>query len=276
MFKFLLSKLADKKEDTSFWEHAEVLRSLIIKSIIVIVALSIAAFFLKDFIFNNIILGPKESDFPTYRILCRLGALIHMDGLCIGNFDFRLVNLTIAGQLRWHILISLVAGVILAFPYILYNLWSFIRPALSAKEIKASGPIIFYVLLLFLTGLLFGYYIILPLSVYFLANYELSTQITNQITINSYISTVTVLPFSTAVVFELPAFVYFLSKTGIVSASFLRKYRKHAFVVILILAAIITPSTDAFTMSIVALPFYLLYEMSISITARIEKKKKPA
>jgi sec-independent protein translocase protein TatC len=274
MFKFLLSKLADKKEDASFWEHAEVLRKFIIKSIIAVVILSIAAFFFKDLIFNNIILSPKDHYFITYRVLCRLGSLLNMDSLCIGDFNFRLINLTIAGQLRWHIIISCVAGLILAFPYILYCLWDFVRPALSAKEAKSSRHMMFYAFLLFIIGLFFGYYIILPLSIYFLANYELSSQITNQITISSYISTVTILPLSIGFIFELPALVYFLSKTGIVSLSFLKKNRKYSVIIVLIVAAIITPSTDAFTMIVVALPFYLLYELSIFITAGIEKKKK--
>ena len=274
MFKFLLSKLVDKKEDESFWEHAEILRKFIIKSIIAVLILSIAAFFFKDFIFNNIILSPKDQYFISYRVLCRLGSLLNINSLCIGDFNFRLINLTLAGQLRWHIIISCVAGLIFAFPYILFCLWDFVRPALSAKEAKTSRQMMFYAFLLFIVGLFFGYFIILPLSIYFLANYELSSQITNQITISSYISTVTLLPLSIGFVFELPALVYFLSKTGIISSSFLKKNRKYSLIIVLIVAAIITPSTDAFTMMVVALPFYLLYELSISITARIEKKNK--
>ncbi len=275
MLKFLLSKLAGKKEDASFWEHAEVLRSFLIKSIIAVAVLSIASFFFKDFIFNNIILGPKSKSFITYQWLCKLGRLINTDSLCVKELDFKLINLTIAGQLRWHIVISAVAGFIVALPYILFLLWRFIRPALTAREARASRFMTFYVLLLFITGLLFGYYILLPMSIYFLVNYQLSPEIVNFFTINSYISTATVLPFSTAVVFELPVLVYFLSKIGILSAAFMKKYRKHAFVVILILAAIITPSTDAFTMSLVALPFYLLFEFSILLCARIERKNNP-
>jgi sec-independent protein translocase protein TatC len=272
MFKFLLGKLAEKKEDASFWEHAEVLRKFLIRSIIAVIGLSIAAFFFKDFIFNTIILSPRNQDFITYRLFCKLGTLVNLDSLCIGGFDFKLINLTLAGQLRWHIIISLIAGFIVAFPYILWLLWRFVRPALSAQEIKSARVTAFYIFLLFIIGLFFGYFIILPLSVYFLATYELSPLITNQITISSYISTVNVIPLSTAVIFELPAMVYFLAKIGILNVSFLRKYRKHSFVVILIIAAIITPSTDAFTLALVALPLYLLYEISILIAARVEKK----
>jgi len=271
MFKFLLGKLAEKKEDASFWEHAEVLRKFLIRSIIAVIGLSIAAFFFKDYIFNTIILSPKDQDFVTYRLLCKLGTLVNLDSLCIGGFDFKLINLTLAGQLRWHIIISLIAGFIVAFPYILWSLWRFVRPALSAREIKSARITAFYIFLLFFIGLFFGYFIILPLSVYFLATYELSPLITNQITISSYISTVNVIPLSTAIIFELPAMVYFLAKIGIITAAFLRKYRKHSFVVILIIAAIITPSTDAFTLALVALPLYLLYEISILIAARVEK-----
>ncbi len=274
MYRFLLRKLADKKEDASFWEHAEVLRKFIIRSLIAFVVLSIAAFFFKDFIFNTIILNPKDKDFITYRLLCRLGSLVNTDSLCIESFDFRLINITIAGQFRWHMVISFLTGFILAFPYLLWCLWRFVRPALSADEIKHSGRIVFYILLLFFTGLVFGYFIILPLSIYFLANYELSSQITNQITIGSYISTIAVIPLSTGIIFELPALIYFLAKIGLISSEFLKKYRKHSFIVILIIAAIITPSTDAFTLALVSIPLYLLYEISIQIAARIEKKNQ--
>lgn len=274
MYRFLLSKLADKKEDASFWEHAEVLRTFIIRSLIAVSILSIAAFFFKDFIFNTIILNPKDKDFVTYRLLCRLGSLVNTDSLCIEYFDFRLINLSIAGQFRWHMVISFLTGFILAFPYILWCLWRFVRPALSADEIKHSGRIVFYILILFFLGLVFGYFIILPLSIYFLANYELSSQITNQITIDSYISTIAVIPLSTGVIFELPALIYFLAKIGLISAGFLKKYRKHSFVVILIISAIITPSTDAFTLALVTIPLYLLYEISIQVAARIEKKNQ--
>ncbi|HOY33108.1 MAG TPA: twin-arginine translocase subunit TatC [Bacteroidales bacterium] len=272
MFRFLLSHLAGKKEDATFWEHAEELRILIIRSLVTVFVLAATAFFFKDFIFDSIILPPKNDDFITYRLLCKLGALLRTDALCAGNVSFPLINLSIAGQFRWHIIISLIAGFIIAFPFMLSQLWIFIRPALSAKERTYAGRAVFYIFFLFAGGLLFGYFLILPLSVQFLGNYVLSPYITNQITIQSYISTVAVIPLSLGLVFELPALIFFLAKTGLIHVGFLRKNRKYSIIIVLILAAIITPSTDAFTMMMVALPLYLLYEMSILIARRVEKK----
>ncbi|HPI31314.1 MAG TPA: twin-arginine translocase subunit TatC [Bacteroidales bacterium] len=272
MFKFLLSHLAGKHEDTSFWEHAEALRKILIRSILSVFILATGAFFFKDYIFNSVILPPKNAEFITYRLLCKLGALLHTDTLCAGNVSFSLINLSIAGQFRWHIIISLIAGFIIAFPFILSQLWIFVKPALSPKEKTYAGRAVFYIFFLFVGGLLFGYFLILPLSVQFLGNYELSPYITNQITIHSYISTVAVIPLSLGLVFELPTLVFFLTKTGFVSVYFLRKNRKYSVIAVLILAAIITPSTDAFTMMVVALPLYFLYEMSIFIARRVEKK----
>jgi len=273
MFKFLLSKLADKKEDVSFWEHVDALRSFLIKSILAIFLFSVITFFLKDFIFNVIILYPKSSDFITYRVFCKLGNMLNTDSLCMGDIDFSLINLSLGGQFRWHIIISLISGLIVAIPFILWQLWHFVRPALKSEEIRYSKRAIFYIIFLFSFGLFFGYYLILPLTIQFLGNYVLSDQITNQISINSYISNVCIIPLSIGIIFELPALVYFLSKTEIVSSEFLRKKRKYSIIVVLIVAAIITPSTDAFTMMVVALPLYALYEISIFIACRVEKKK---
>jgi sec-independent protein translocase protein TatC len=266
MFKFLFGKLLEKKDNMTFWEHADELRMRLIWSFIAITVFSVVAFFFKDIIFDQIILGPKSKDFITYKWFCKLGQLIHSDSLCIGDLKFSLINLDLGGQFRWHILISFIAGLIISFPFIAYQLWLFIKPALKPNELKYSRLMTFYITLLFIMGTLFGYYIISPLTINFLANYELSSEIHNQITIGSYISTAVILPLITGLVFELLVLVYFLTKISILSPSFLRKYRKHSFIFILILAAIITPSTDAFTMFVVALPIYLLFELSIFIS----------
>jgi sec-independent protein translocase protein TatC len=274
MYSFFFKQISEKSEDQTFWDHADVLRKYLIRSILIILVLSIIAFFFKDFIFNSIILGPKHPDFITYRLLCSLGKQFHVDSLCFEEIPFSLINIELGGQFRWHMIISIVSGMIIGFPIILYQLWLFVKPALKPNELKNSKGTMFYITALFTLGVLFGYYIILPLTINFLANYELSSQIKNQITIASYISTATWLPISTGLVFELPVLVFFLAKIGLITAKFLKRYRKYSIVIILIIAGIITPSTDMFTQVIVALPLYALYEISITIAARINKKQR--
>ena len=274
MYNFLINRISDKSEDLTFWEHADVLRKYLIRSILVLLILSIAAFFFKDFIFNEIILGPKHPNFITYRILSRLGAFFNVDSFRFDEIRFNLINIELGGQFRWHMIISIVTGVIVGFPFIIMQLWYFIKPALNPKELNYSTGVLFYISDLFTLGVLFGYYVILPLTINFLANYELSSQINNQITISSYISIATWLPVSTGLVFELPVLVYFLAKIGLLTAKFLKKNRKFSIVLILIIAGIITPSTDMFSQVLVALPLYALYEISITIAARINKKQQ--
>ncbi len=276
MFKFLFGKLVEKTDDMTFWEHADELRRRLIWSFIFLIVFSIIAFFFKEIIFDQIILAPKSSNFITYRWFCKLGQLLNTDSLCVGDLKFSLINIDLGGQFRWHIIISFVAGLIFAFPFIAWQFWLFIKPALKQEELKYSRMMVVYITLLFIAGALFGYYIISPLTINFLANYELSSQIKNQITISSYISTSVVLPLVTGLVFELPVLVFFLTKISLLSPAFLRKYRKHAAVLILIIAGIITPSTDAFTMLIVALPIYLLYEFSIFVSKVSYKKNEIA
>lgn len=273
MLRFLIKKISYKSEDLTFWDHADVFRVYLLRSVLIILILSIAAFFFKDFLFNAIILGPKHPDFITYRLLCDLGRKFNIDALCFKEIPFALINLDLGGQFRWHIIISVVTGIIAGFPFILLQLWYFVKPALKPHELFHARAAIFYIIILFTLGVLFGYYVILPLTINFLANYQLSADIKNQITINSYISTTTWLPISTGAVFELPVLVFFLSKIGFVTANFLRKYRNYAVIIILIIAGIITPSTDMFSQVLVAVPLYALYEISIKIAARVNKKQ---
>jgi sec-independent protein translocase protein TatC len=273
MYSFFFKKISEKSEEQTFWDHADVLRKYLIRSILIILTFSITAFFFKDFIFNSIILGPKHPDFITYRLLCLLGKQFHVDSLCFKEIPFSLINIELGGQFRWHMIISVVTGVIIGFPFILFQLWLFVKPALKPNELKHSQGSLFYITALFTLGVLFGYYVILPLTINFLANYELSSDIKNQITIASYISTTTWLPISTGIVFELPVLVYFLAKIELITVKFLRKNRKYSIVLILIIAGIITPSTDMFSQVIVAMPLYALYEISITIAARVNKKQ---
>jgi len=273
MFNFFVRKISEKSEDQTFWDHLDVLRKYLIRSILIIFILSVVAFFFKDFLFNTIILGPKHPDFITYRILGWLAELFHLSPICFKEIPIVLINIDLGGQFRWHMIISIVTGIITGFPILIWQLWLFVKPALKPKELKYSKGMLFYITILFLIGVLFGYFIILPLTVNFLANYVLSSEIKNQITISSYISTSTWLPILTGLVFELPVLIFFLSKLGLITAKFLRKNRKYSIVLILFIAAIITPSTDMFTQLVVAIPFYALFEGSIMIASRIDKKR---
>jgi sec-independent protein translocase protein TatC len=194
------------------------------------------------------------------------------DALCMGTPDFQLINTTLSGQFTMHIWVSLVAGFVVAFPYVVFELWRFIRPALRQTELRFSKSIIFFVSLLFCVGILFGYYVITPLSVNFLSGYQVSEAVKNMIEVESFISTVTTITFASGLVFQLPVLIYFLSLLGLVTPAFLRKYRKHSIVVILIVAAVITPSPDITSQLLVATPLYLLYEISIFVSAYVHNK----
>jgi len=260
-----------KSEEMTFLEHLEELRWHIIRSIIAILVLGIAAFIFHDFIFNEIILAPKSPDFWTNRMLCKFGVdILGTQKLCINQINLSIINIKMSGQFSTHIMVSTVVGLVVAFPYVFYQLWSFISPALSLNEKKISAGAVFFTSVLFILGVLFGYYLIIPLSVHFLGSYIISEQVSNQINLDSYISTVTSVALASGVIFELPVFIYFLSKAGLITAQFLKHYRRHAIVVILILAAIITPP-DVFSQILVALPLGILYEIGIIIAKRVER-----
>lgn len=255
----------------TFLEHLEVLRGHLLRSIASIGVFAVVAFLLKKIIFN-VLLAPKEVDFITNRILCQFGHWVHTDKLCINDLPFQLINIEMAGQFRLHITIALYGGMILAAPYILWELYRFIMPALKNKERKYSRGMVFYTTMLFMLGILFGYFMIVPLTINFLGSYSVSSAVLNQINLKSYIGIITSLIFATGLIFELPILVYFLSKVGIITPSFMRKYRKHALIIILLVAGIITPP-DIFSQIMVTIPMYALFEVSIFVSARIEKER---
>lgn len=257
----------------SFLEHLEELRWHIIRSVLAIVFFMIIAFVLKSFVFNNIILAPKNPEFFTNRMLCKLGELLHTTALCINSKHLNLINIKMAGQLTTHIAVSMIAGVILAFPVILWEFWQFFKPALRPNESKHARGAVLAASLLFFTGVLFGYYMLSPLSMHFLGSYEISPEVTNQINVRSYIGTLSSICLATGIVFELPIIAFFLTKVGLITPDFMRKYRKHAIVVIFILSAIITPP-DVFSQTLVAIPLFFLYEISIAISARVMRQKE--
>lgn len=277
MARFWKKGMKDGEKEMSFLEHLEELRWHIIRSILAIVILMVVAFIFKDIIFG-IILGPKNPDFITTRLLCQLGeyvgSLLNKDvNLCINQKELQLINIKMSGQLTVHITASLVAGLILAFPVILWEFWRFFKPALKENEAKHASGAVTVSSLLFFTGVCFGYFLLAPLSIHFLSSYEIDPSVANQVNIRSYIGTLTSICLATGLVFELPIVAFFLTKIGVVTPSFMRKYRKHSIVVIFILSAIITPP-DVFSQTLVAVPLLILYEISILISKRVVKQKE--
>lgn len=259
-------------KEMSFLEHLEELRWHIVRSVSAIFIFAVAAFIFSGFIFDHIILAPKNPDFFTNRIFCQLAEKFNTPSICINNRPLQLINISMSGQFNMHVMSSLVIGLILAFPYVFWEFWRFISPALMSNEKKHARWAVFSSSFLFLLGVLFGYYLILPLSVHFLGTYIVSEQVLNQINLTSYISTTMSVVLASGVVFELPIVMYFLSKIGLVTPQFLRKYRKHAIVIVLIVAAIITPP-DIFSQILVSIPLLILYEVSILLSASIQRKQ---
>lgn len=263
------------EKEMGFLDHVEELRWRLIRALVAILVFTIVAFCSKDFIFGVLILGPAKPDFFTYKLFCQLGAMWNIPSLCIDHLNFSLQSRNMTGQFMMHITSSFVAGLIVAFPYVCWELWRFIKPGLYPTEKNATSGVVFYVTILFVTGVLFGYYVISPLSINFLANYQLDPTILNQFDITSYVSTLVFMVLASGLMFQLPMVVWVLTKMGILTPAFMRQYRRHSIVVILLVAAFITPSPDIFSQILVAFPLYLLYEMSIFISAyEIRKKAK--
>lgn len=267
------NKRKNNEGEMSFLEHLEELRWHIIRSVVAIFVLMLVAFSFKNLIFDRIILAPKEPEFITNRLLCKLGMLVNIDKLCINTKHVNLISIKMAGQITTHITVALVAGIILAFPYVLWEFWKFFRPALHTNEKQHARGAVLVSSMLFFLGVLFGYFALAPLSIHFLTTYEVSPDVVNQINIRSYIGTLTSICLATGLIFELPIITFFLTKVGIITPSFLKKYRKHAILVIVILAAIITPP-DVFSQMLVCIPLLALYEVGIVISKRVIKQKE--
>jgi len=261
-------------DEMSFIEHLEELRWHVIRAVGAILIFTIAAFVYIEEIYDKIILGPSKPDFWTYRMLCKLAAFTGAEGLCIDKLDFELQSREMAGQFTMALLSSVIIGLLFAFPYAFWEVWRFIKPGLKPSERRISRGAVFYVTFLFLSGVLFGYYIVSPLAINFLANFKLDPSIKNQFDITSYIGLISVLTLACGLTFQLPVVAFILSRIGFLNPRFMREYRKHAFVVILILAAVITPSPDVLSQVLVALPLTLLYEVSILVSAWVERTKK--
>jgi sec-independent protein translocase protein TatC len=268
------------EQEMSFLEHLEELRWHIIRSISAIAIMFVVAFILKDFIFNKIIFAPRNPGFFTNRILCQFGDFLNnyyhsqrFSALCINSKPFNLISIQMSGQLTTHITVALVSGLILAFPFIVNEFWKFFKPALRANEKKYVRGAVLTTTGLFFTGVIFGYYMIVPFSIHFLSTYQISDQVVNQINVRSYIGTLTSIIMASGLIFELPIFAFFLTKIGVITPKFLTTYRRYAIVIIFIVAAVITPP-DVFSQTLVAIPMLGLYEVSVWVSKIVMRQKK--
>jgi sec-independent protein translocase protein TatC len=262
-------------EEMSFIDHLEALRWHILRSVIAVLVGAIVIFIYASEVVDKIIMGPAHKDFITYSILCKIGHKLNMvQSLCLSNFKIEFQSNAMTEQFMMTFTIAFVGGFIVAFPYVFWELWRFIKPALSQKEVKKTGGIIFWVSALFFTGVAFGYYVLTPFMVNFYSTYSLSPLVKFIPTLSDYIENLIYTTVGIGVLFQMPLLILFLSKIGIISPKFLRTYRRHALVVILIAAAIITPSTDPFSLTIVTIPLYALYEASIFISAKVYKERE--
>ena len=265
--------LEEEEKEMSFLDHLEELRWHIVRSVIAVLVVTVWAFLNKGLIFDTIILGPARPNFLSYRVLCKLGQRLNLPDLCIEKVDFIIQNRTMTGQFTTHIMISFITGFIVAFPYIFWEIWRFIMPGLHTTERRMTRGAVLFVTGLFAIGTFFGYFILSPLTINFLAGYQVSelNAVGNFIDLSDYISTLTFMVLACAIMFQLPAVVLVATKAGLINAQLMRKFRKHSFIVILIIAAILTPSPDVFSQMILAIPLYILYELSIFMAASAGK-----
>ncbi|MGJ7032103.1 twin-arginine translocase subunit TatC [Niabella hirudinis] len=267
-----LKKRSGGEDEMSFIDHLEVLRWHLIRSVIAVVVSAIVVFIFSNFFVNDIIFGPTRPDFISVQWLCKAGQSMGIDGLCL-KIEPKFQETTMTGQFIASFTVAFVGGFILAFPYIFWEIWRFVKPALSDKEQKGTTGIILWVSILFFIGVAFGYFILTPLMVSFYFNYKLSDQIQIIPTFSDYLENVIYTTVGIGLLFQLPLVVLLLAKAGILTGTVLRKYRRHAFVVVLIAAAIITPTTDPFSLAVVTAPLYILFEVSVALASRIERKR---
>ncbi|MDY0089157.1 MAG: twin-arginine translocase subunit TatC [Flavobacteriaceae bacterium] len=262
------------QKEMSFLNHLEELRWMLVRSTIAILVMAVVSFFFSDFIFNKILFGPKDPNFITYRFFCNLTQYVGLEetDICNTELSFIIQNTDMSGQFSFLIWTCITVGFILAFPVVLWEIWKFIRPALYDNERKYAKAFISVSSLLFFAGVVFGYLVVAPLSIYFFGNFSVSNEILNEINLTSYTGMIKTSVIACGFMFELPILIFFLSKLGLVTPAFLRKYRRHAIVIILFIAAIITPP-DVISQIIVSIPILILYEISILISAVIEKKE---
>ncbi|MCM4161799.1 twin-arginine translocase subunit TatC [Antarcticibacterium flavum] len=269
-----MAKAKTPHDEMSFLDHLEDLRWHLIRATLAIVIAGFIAFLAKGFIFDVLLFGPRYADFWTYDILCRISTAMGIDGgFCFDEMPFRIQSRTMGGQFSAHVWVAITAGFIISFPYVIYEFWKFVAPAMKDNEKKNARGFILISSVLFFLGVLFGYYVVTPLSINFLGKYQVSDDVFNDFDLASYISLVRASVIASGIIFELPIIMYFLTKVGIVTPDFLIKYRKYALVIVLILSAIITPP-DIVSQIIVAIPVLILYEVSIIISKIVFKREE--
>lgn len=277
LLDFFNKRNKDAGAEMSFIDHLEELRWHIVRSVIAVLIGAIAIFIYVGTIVDKIILGPAHQDFVTYGVLCKVGRYLHLgESLCINNVKVSFLSNAMTEQFMSSFTIAFVGGFIVAFPYVFWEFWKFVRPALTDKELKRTRGVIFCVSFLFFLGVLFGYYVLTPFMVNFYFSYSLSSMIEIKPTFGDYLENLIYTTVGIGILFQMPLLVMVLAKIGIITGTFLRKYRRHAFVIILIAAAIITPSTDPFSLTLVTIPLYLLFEASIILASKVEKDRKRA
>ncbi|WP_309609123.1 twin-arginine translocase subunit TatC [Flavobacterium sp.] len=262
------------KNEMSFLDHLEELRWLLVRSTLAIIVMSTLVYFVSDYIFDTIIFGPTHPDFITYRFFCNVSNYLNFaENICITELPFTIQNTSMEGQVNVFVWTCITAGFILSFPFILWELWKFISPALYQNEKKNAKLFISVASILFFLGVLFGYFVIVPMSINFVATFRVSDIVKNEFNLESYIGMIKTAVIASGLFFELPIIIYFLTKLGLVTPAFLRSSRKYAIVILLILAAIVTPP-DVISQISVAIPMLLIYEASIFISAFVIKKEK--
>lgn len=259
--------VAEEPAEMSFLEHLEALRWHVIRAIAAILVCAIGLFSAKKWVFESVIMAPKREDFATYRLFCWIS-----ETLCFAPPDLKIINVGMAEAFLVSLKVSFFLGLIIAFPYVFWEIWRFVRPGLYKNEQQVTRGIVFKCTSLFLLGVCFGYFVISPFAINFLASYDLGMDMESTATLDSYVTFMTMFTLPTGVVFQLPIAVYFLSRMGVVTPAFMRRFRRHAFVIILITAAVITPP-DVITQFLIGVPVYMLYEISIGISERVEKQR---
>ncbi|RYZ27039.1 MAG: twin-arginine translocase subunit TatC [Chitinophagaceae bacterium] len=271
---FRRGRTAEEQAEMSFVDHLEILRGHLLRSVLAIVGGAIIIGIFNDFVIKKVLLGPTRADFPTYGIICRIGKSLNLgEALCMKGLGIKMQSTSVAGQFSTWFSVVLIGGIIIAFPYIFWEFWRFVRPALTKKELRNTRGVIFWVSLLFFTGVAFGFFVIAPYTLNFFGNFQLDEKIENIWTIASYFDTLIPLILGAGLAFQLPLLMIFLAKIGIVSATYLRKVRKYSVIIIMIVAAVITPGPDVISQMTVAIPLLLLYEISILLTKRIERER---
>jgi sec-independent protein translocase protein TatC len=273
LVKAIREKGKDLEAEMSFFDHLETLRWHLIRSAFAVVVFMIVAFWNFDYLFNAVIMAPFKLDFWTYRMICAVGHYFNRPGWCIDKINGHIINTEVTGQFMLKLNSSMLIGVVVAFPYILYELWRFVKPALHPKERKAARGFVFYATALFVVGILFGYYLIAPEGIIFLVNYNISDTINNQFNISSYLSIIATITLLTGIVFELPMLVYILANLGVLTGTFMRRTRRYAIIIIMVVGAIISPSPDVLSTTIATIPLLILYEISIVVASVIEKRR---